>query len=120
MGRYKTFIFVSFILFAVSSSSFAADAAVVGYVDWTKLIFVSVCIFAAGLCMSLGTIGTGLGMGKAIAHANDAVGRNPEAHGKIMLTMMVGLAMIESVAIYALVVTLIILYANPFKAIILG
>ncbi|HPR52102.1 MAG TPA: F0F1 ATP synthase subunit C, partial [Deltaproteobacteria bacterium] len=38
----------------------------------------------------------------------------------IMLTLMVGLAMTESIAIYALVVTLIILYANPFKAIILG
>jgi F-type H+-transporting ATPase subunit c len=37
-----------------------------------------------------------------------------------MLTLMVGLAMTESIAIYALVVTLIILYANPFKAIILG
>ena len=45
--------------------------------------------------------------------ATNAVGRNPEAQGKILLTMMVGLAMIESLAIYALVVALIVLYANP-------
>ncbi|MGC9325213.1 MAG: ATP synthase F0 subunit C [Desulfomonilia bacterium] len=84
------------------------------------MVFVGVSVLAAGLCMGLGTIGPGLGMGQATAGASEAVGRNPEAQGKIMLTMMVGLAMTESVAIYALVITLIILYANPFKAIILG
>jgi F-type H+-transporting ATPase subunit c len=40
------------------------------------------------------------------------VGRNPEAQGKILITMMVGLAMIESLAIYALVIALVVLYAN--------
>jgi F-type H+-transporting ATPase subunit c len=45
--------------------------------------------------------------------ATAAVGRNPDAQGKVLLTMMVGLAMIESLAIYALVISLVILYANP-------
>ena len=52
-------------------------------------------------------------MGAGLNGATNAVGRNPEAQGKILLTMMVGLAMIESLAIYALVIALIVLYANP-------
>ncbi len=63
--------------------------------------------------IAFGTIGTGNGMGQGLNGATNAVGRNPEAQGKILLTMMVGLAMIESLAIYALVVALIVLYANP-------
>lgn len=120
MSRLMTFVSVAFMVFAVSSVAFAADAAAAGYVDWAKVIFGAVSIFAAGMCMGIGTLGTGLGMGKATAGATEAVARNPEAQGRIMLTMMVGLAMTESIAIYALVVTLIILYANPFKAIIMG
>jgi len=120
MSRVLTFVIVAFMVCAVSNVAFAADAAAAGYVDWAKVIFCAVSIFAAGMCMGIGTLGTGLGMGSATAGAAEAVARNPEAHGKIMLTMMVGLAMTESIAIYALVVTLIILYANPFKAIIMG
>ncbi|HQG31859.1 MAG TPA: ATP synthase F0 subunit C [Deltaproteobacteria bacterium] len=120
MSRLMTFVSVAFMVFAVSSVAFAADAAAAGYTDWAKVIFVGVSVIAAGLCMGLGTVGPGLGMGQATAGASEAVGRNPEAQGKIMLTMIVGLAMTESIAIYALVVTLIILYANPFKAIIMG
>jgi F-type H+-transporting ATPase subunit c len=63
--------------------------------------------------MAFGTLGPGLAMGNGLNGATNAVGRNPEAQGKILLTMMVGLAMIESLAIYALVIALIVLYANP-------
>jgi F-type H+-transporting ATPase subunit c len=123
MRRLMTGVSVAMMSFAVSNLAYAADAAQAaqaGYVDWAKVIFVAVSVIGAALCMGLGTVGPGLGMGQATAGASEAVGRNPEAQGKIMLTMMVGLAMTESIAIYALVVTLIILYANPFKAIILG
>ncbi|HPL64148.1 MAG: ATP synthase F0 subunit C [Syntrophales bacterium] len=89
----------------------AAEAA--GTVDYTKAIIVGCSLIAAGLVMGLGTIGTGLGMGQATSGSTNAVGRNPEAQGKVMLTMMVGLAMTESIAIYALVISLVILYANP-------
>jgi F-type H+-transporting ATPase subunit c len=107
-------------ILAVSSLAFAADAAQAVYVDWAKIIFVGASILAAGLCMGIGATGAGAGMGHALSGATEAVGRNPDAQGKIMLTLMVGLAMIESIAIYALVISLIILYANPFKAVILG
>lgn len=120
MSRVMTFVSVAFMVLVVSSAAFGADGATAGYTDWAKVVFVAVSVLGAGLCMGLGTVGPGLGMGNATAGASEAVGRNPEAQGKIMLTMMVGLAMTESIAIYALVVTLIILYANPFKAIIMG
>jgi F-type H+-transporting ATPase subunit c len=121
MGR-KIFVFCVFMSLVLSSAVMASDTVAVatGYTDWTKVIFIAVSILGAGLCMGLGTVGTGLGMGNAIAGASEAVGRNPQSQGKIMMTMMIGLAMVESVAIYALVITLIILYANPFKAVVLG
>jgi F-type H+-transporting ATPase subunit c len=119
MGR-KIFVFCVFMILVLTSAVMANETVAVatGYTDWTKLIFIAVSILGAGLCM--GTVGTGLGMGNAIAGASEAVGRNPQSHGKIMMTMMIGLAMVESVAIYALVISLIILYANPFKAVVLG
>ncbi|HPK52959.1 MAG TPA: ATP synthase F0 subunit C [Smithellaceae bacterium] len=92
---------------------FAADAAPAGTVDYTKAIVIGCSLLAAGLAIAFGTIGTGNGMGAGLNGATNAVGRNPEAQGKILLTMMVGLAMIESLAIYALVIALIVLYANP-------
>jgi F-type H+-transporting ATPase subunit c len=97
----------------------AAEAAVSGSaVDYTKAIVIGCSLLAVGLAMGLGTIGTGVGMGHGLSGATNAVGRNPEAQGKILLTMMVGLAMIESLAIYALVVALVVLYANPLLKVI--
>jgi len=68
----------------------------------------------------VGCIGAGLGIGHAAAGASEAVGRNPAAQGKIMMTMMIGMAMAESIAIYALVISLILLFVNPFKAFLIG
>jgi F-type H+-transporting ATPase subunit c len=90
-----------------------AAAAPAATVDYTKAIVIGCSLLAAGIAIAFGTIGTGNGMGAGLNGATNAVGRNPEAQGKILLTMMVGLAMIESLAIYALVVALIVLYANP-------
>jgi len=76
--------------------------------------FFTMCVLAAGIGMALGTLGTGIGQGLAVKSAVEGVSRNPGASGKILTTMMIGLAMIESLAIYALVVCLIILFANPY------
>jgi F-type H+-transporting ATPase subunit c len=70
--------------------------------------FFTMCVLAAGIGMALGTLGTGIGQGLAVKSAVEGVSRNPGASGKILTTMMIGLAMIESLAIYALVVCLII------------
>jgi len=76
--------------------------------------FFAWCMLAAGLGMGLGSVGTGIGQGLAIRSACEGVARNPGASGKILTTMMIGLAMIESLAIYVFVVAMIILFANPF------
>lgn len=73
-------------------------------------------VLAAGLAIGLGAIGSGIGMGTAIGGACEGTSRNPEAGGKITTTMIIGLAMIESLTIYALVVALLLLFANPYAA----
>ena len=77
--------------------------------------FFTMCMLAAGFGMAIGAFGTGIGQGLAVKSAVEGVSRNPGASGKILTTMMIGLAMIESLAIYVLVVCLIILFANPHK-----
>ena len=75
--------------------------------------FVAV-VLAAGIAMGIGSHGTGIGMGNAIKGAVEGVSRNPDTYGRILTTMMIGLAMIESLAIYALIIALLLLFANPF------
>lgn len=104
--------------FAFAAKEAAQAAAPAATVDYTKAIVIGCSLLAAGLAIAFGTIGTGSGMGAGLNGATNAVGRNPEAQGKILLTMMVGLAMIESLAIYALVIALIVLYANPLLKLI--
>ena len=79
-------------------------------------IALAAIMIAAGLAIGLAALGTGIGQGHAIKGATEGVSRNPGASGKILTTMLIGLAMVESLAIYALVVSLILLFANPFKA----
>ena len=91
----------------------AAAPAAAGGIDYTKAIVLGCALLGAGIAMGVGAVGAGLGLGQATSGAANAVGRNPEAQGKVMLTMMVGMAMTESVAIYALVISLVMLFANP-------
>ena len=65
---------------------------------------------AVGLAMGLGAIGPGVGIGMAARGALDALGRNPEAEGSIRLMMIIGAALAESVAIYALVIAILIAF----------
>ena len=73
-----------------------------------------VSIAAAALAVSFGAIGPALAEGRAVAAAMDAIARQPEAAGTISRTLFVGLAMIETMAIYCLVIALLLLFANPF------
>ena len=68
---------------------------------------------AAVIAIALGVMLPAVAMGKAIAHALDALSRQPEAERSIMRTLFIGLAMIESLAIYVLVIVLIVLFRNP-------
>jgi F-type H+-transporting ATPase subunit c len=67
---------------------------------------------AAGLAMGLGGIGPGIGLGIGFSKAMEAIGRNPEASGTIFVPYILGLALTEAIGIYALVVSLIILFAS--------
>ena len=75
------------------------------------LAFVS--IISAAVAVSFGAIGPALAEGRAVAAAMDAIARQPEAANTISRTLFVGLAMIETMAIYCLVIALLLLFANP-------
>ncbi len=70
----------------------------------------------AAIAIAVGTIGPAAAMGQAIRQALDSLARQPEAERSITRTLFIGLAMIESLAIYVLVIVLIILFRNPLLA----
>jgi F-type H+-transporting ATPase subunit c len=71
-------------------------------------------IVIAGLTISFGCLGPALAEGKAISTALTALAQQPDASATITRTLFVGLAMIESTAIYCFVVSMILIFANPF------
>jgi len=75
--------------------------------------FVIASTVASVLGISLGVMLPAVAMGWAISRALDALSRQPEAERSIMRTLFIGLAMIESLAIYVLVIVLIVLFRNP-------
>lgn len=72
----------------------------------------------AGLTVAIGSIGPAGAQGRAVESALDAIARQPDAFDRISRTLFVGLAMIESLTIYCLVIALILLFANPFSHLI--
>ena len=77
--------------------------------DWLK--FAS--ILGAAFAVAFGALGPALAEGRAVAGAMDAIARQPELANTISRTLFVGLAMIETTAIYCLVISLLLLFANP-------
>ncbi|MEC4676586.1 MAG: ATP synthase F0 subunit C [Nitrospirota bacterium] len=69
----------------------------------------TMAVLAAGLAIGIAALGTGIGQGIGLKGATEGAARNPGASGKIMMLLIIGLAMIESLAIYALLVSLGIL-----------
>jgi F-type H+-transporting ATPase subunit c len=76
-------------------------------------LFAIVSTVVAALVIALGTMLPALAMGRAISQALESLARQPEAERAITRTLFIGLAMIESLAIYCLVIVLIILFRNP-------
>lgn len=79
--------------------------------DLSMLTIASTVIAVLGI--ALGVMLPAIAMGRAISSALDALARQPEAERSIMRTLFIGLAMIESLAIYVLVIVLIVLFRNP-------
>jgi F-type H+-transporting ATPase subunit c len=71
-------------------------------------------ILAAGLTIAIGSIGPALGQGRALAQALTALAQQPDEANTITRTLFVGLAMVESTAIYCFVISIILIFVNPF------
>lgn len=75
-------------------------------IEWARIA----ASVAAGVCMGIGTLGPALGQGMIGAKACESIGKKPEASGLVTRTMVLALAFVESTAIYALVVSLVLLF----------
>lgn len=105
----KTWLrFVSFVAtFAVTASAFAQDAAA------NANDIGSSAALAAGIAIAIAAAGCGLAQGRAAAAALEGIARNPNASDKLFTPMILGLALIESLAIYALVIAIMLIGKIP-------
>ena len=68
----------------------------------------------AALCMAIGSLAPAFGEARAIAQALAAIAQQPDESANISRTLLIGLAMIESIAIYCFVIAIVLIFANPF------
>jgi F-type H+-transporting ATPase subunit c len=115
----KVMIAMGLLLILGAAGSAWADEAVHKASD-SSVWFFALTALGAGLSIGLGAIGAGVGQGIAVGKTQEAMARQPELYGKLQVNMFIGLAIIESLTIYALVVSLILLYGNPFKNLFLN
>jgi len=94
----------------VSHGAETAAAASSGDGTW----FFVTCAVAAAIGLGVAAFGGALGQGQAVGKAVEGIARQPEATSQIQTAMIIGISFIESLTIYALVVALILLFANPF------
>jgi F-type H+-transporting ATPase subunit c len=87
--------------------------------DTTALVAMA-SIVIAGLTIAIGSIGPALGEARALAQALNAMAQQPDEANTITRTLFVGLAMVESTAIYCFVISLILIFANPFWNYVIG
>ncbi len=106
---------ILFLMLALVGSAFAADGDV-AVLNVASETLASYSVLAAGVGLGLAALGGAIGMGNTAAATIAGTARNPGLGGKLMTTMFIALAMIEAQVIYALVIALIALYANPFIA----
>jgi F-type H+-transporting ATPase subunit c len=102
----RSLIAVVMAVFAVPSMAFAAEGG--GSGSWIGPF----TVIAAGIGMAIAAGLCGLGQGRAVASAVDAMARQPGAAARIQTAMIIGLALIESLAIYTLVIALILLFVK--------
>lgn len=96
-------------LLSIAGVAFAAEGGVL--LDSSSL---GLTLFAAAIGMAIAAAGCGLGQGMGLKAALEGTARNPDAGGKIMTSLILGLAFIESLAIYALVINILLIMVNPF------
>ena len=106
----KVGILTALMVLGLSTVAMAAEA---GGGEMASGVNIALVCLAAALSVGVAALGCGIGMGTGIGGACSGIARNPEASGKITVTMIIGLALIESLTIYGLVISLILLFANP-------
>jgi len=79
-----------------------------------------VSVLTAGITMAIGSIAPAMGQARAIAQALQSIAQQPDETNSITRTLFVGLAMVESTAIYCFVIALILIFANPFWGAVTG
>lgn len=77
---------------------------------WIGVISIS----ASAMCVAAGAIAPALGEAKALQQALSSIAQQPDEAGSISRTLFIGLAMLESLAIYCLVISIVLIFANPF------
>jgi F-type H+-transporting ATPase subunit c len=125
LRKTVTMMVAVLLVFAVVGSAFAAEksaaaAPAVKKASNESVHFFAMTVLAAALGVGIAALGCGLGQGIATAKAAEGLARQPEAAGKIQTMLILGLAFIESLTIYALVVGLILIFANPFSALFIS
>jgi F-type H+-transporting ATPase subunit c len=114
MRKWLILLAMLFVSLALTHPALAEEVAkVAGDKLQTGFGIYSAIILAAGIGVGLGALGCGIGIGQATAGACEGIARNPELAGKLTVTMILGIALVETQVIYALVIALILLYANP-------
>lgn len=129
MFKYLVSIFTIATVFIFSVKAFAEKTAsntpavhqhIINHSElFSKSVFFGLSALGGGLAIGLGVIGAGIGMGNAVRGALESMGRNPGMEKKLIVWMITGMAIMESLALYALLITFILFYANPFKGIFL-
>lgn len=106
MRRFTTVVLLLIAIVCLTAPiAFAAETEAAGGDSSVK----SMAVIGAGIAIGFAALGTGIGMGTGLGRACEGVARNPGVSGKIMTTLIVGLALIESLCIYALLIALAIL-----------
>ncbi len=106
MFRRLTFsLLLALLVVAAASVAFAEEGAAAAAGGSNVKTFIAL---AAGFGIAIASFGGALGQGKAIAAGLEGIARNPSAQNKIFIPMIVGLALIESLVIYALVISFIL------------
>lgn len=102
----------SAVAFAQGTADIATSGAIMGAVGMIAI--------GAGVGIGLAAVGPGIGMGLTMFSALQGIARNPEVTRTLQVNMFIGMALLESLTIYGLVVSLILIYAFPLSSLITG
>lgn len=94
--------------------TFAAEGASAASSD--RALFYGLLALASGLAIGLAGLGAGIGMGNAVRGTQEGIARNPNAGGRLQTVMFIGLAFIETIALYALFVVIVFVFTGQFTS----